>query len=202
MPGKRMLFVGLLAFLVPLGGCTSYKAVTLESRSVDSYVCLATVEAVSVAADPYDSAEKAQQAFYADVNQQGFFPINVIIKNDCSERVLFLKETAQLVDINGGVYKPVSSRVMYNDFEHNKIAYALLGFGIFSYMSAEEANRKMEADWREKEISDQLVVPEGRRANGVLYFKLPSGKALKGNKLSVDLEKLESKKIIHFDVQL
>ena len=37
---------------------------------------------------------------------------------------------------------------MASDFEKNKMAYALLGFGIFSYMSAEDANEKMRADWK------------------------------------------------------
>lgn len=35
---------------------------------------------------------------------------------------------------------------MYSAFEKNKVAYALLGFGLLSYMSADEANRKMESD--------------------------------------------------------
>jgi hypothetical protein len=64
---------------------------------------------------------------------------------------------------------------MISKFEHNKMAYALLGFGIFSYMSAEKANKKMLEDWSGKELPAEKVLFPGRKSHGVVYLYL--GKA-------------------------
>lgn len=81
--------------------------------------------------------------FYLDVTSRGYFPIFIAVRNDSkNDNILILRDSAVL-DCVGTHYRPVRNTVMYNDFERNKMAYALLGFGIFSYMSAEEANRKM-----------------------------------------------------------
>jgi hypothetical protein len=91
---------------------------------------------------------------------------------------------------------------MYNAFEKSKMAYALLGFGIFSYMSAEEANRKMESDWRDKELPEQLIILPGLRANGFVYFQLPKGATTKGAKLAMEAEKLESRQKLKLELRL
>jgi len=70
------------------------------------------------------------------------------------------------------------------------------------YMSAEEANRKMEADWREKEMPEQFIVLPGRTSHGFVYFKLPPGKSLRGGKVKVEAEKMGEKKLVKLDVTL
>ena len=91
---------------------------------------------------------------------------------------------------------------MSQDLEKNKMAYALLGFGIFSYMSADEANKKMESDWRDKELPEQLIIPQGRKANAFVYFKLKDGQSLKGDKLIVEVEKLSTSERFPLQISL
>jgi hypothetical protein len=91
---------------------------------------------------------------------------------------------------------------MAEALEHNKMVYALLGFGIFSYMSAEEANRKMASDWRDKELQDTFIMNPGRKRHGFLYFELPEGETPSGYKLTFVVESLESKEKFPFEIVL
>ena len=195
------IFVFTISLFV-IGGCASYKLGNINIRAVDAYLLNTTSGGVSLAADPYDSTEKAKEGFYVDTTGKGFYPINLIFQNDTGDRIMVLRETAELIDANENIFNPVRSTIMLQALEKNKMAYALLGFGIFSYMSAEEANRKMETDWREKELPDQLIIPEGRKKNGFLYFKLPKGQTIKGCKLTLEVEKLTNKEKILLEILL
>jgi hypothetical protein len=192
-----VLFILLIS---PLG-CASYQSRVISASPIDSYSLSTRNNGIFFAADPFDTPEKAQEGFYADVTSQGYYPVLLIFKNNTSDKILVPRETVE-IESGSSLYRPVRSSNMYNDFEHNKMAYALLGFGIFSYMSAEEANRKMETDWREKEMPEQLVVLPGRTAHGFVYFKLPQGTTLRGGKLKVEAEKMGQKKTVKFELTL
>lgn len=199
---KTFFLVGII-LLLAVAGCATYKRGKIDVlSSPDDYACRCTAQGVSVAADPYDSTEKAKQGFYVDVTKESFYPVQLIVWNDTSERILVLREESQLIDASNNIYRPVRSTVMADASEHNKMAYALLGFGIFSYMSAEEANRKMASDWREKELPDQLIIPAGRKMNGFLYFQLPEGQTTKGCKLRLEAEKIETREKIPLELLL
>ncbi len=197
---KQSIF--LFIFLFGVGGCASYKHGKINVRSVDSYMHCINSEGISVAADSYDSTEKAKEGFYIDTTSEGFYPINLIIQNNTGDRIIILRETIELIDVNENTYNPIRSTVMAETFEHNKMAYALLGFGIFSYASAEEANRKMASDWKEKELPDQLIILDRRKKNGFLYFQLPKGQTTKGYKLKLEVEKLSTKEVIPLEILL
>jgi hypothetical protein len=192
----------LLILFVSSYGCATHQVNPIDSKSVEAYTNRLTQDGVSAAADPYDNAEKAQRGFYQDVTREGFFPVQLIFKNDTNDRVIILRETIELIHTSGNVYRPVRSTAMYNAFENNKIAYALLGFGIFSYMSAEEANRKMETDYRDKELPEQVVILPGLRANGFAYFQLPKGSTTKGSKLMLQAERLDNRQKLKFEFSL
>jgi hypothetical protein len=194
----------VVVFLVCISsyGCATHQVNQIESRSVESYTNTVVLDGVSAAADAYDNAEKAQRGFYQDVTREGFFPVQLVFKNDTNDRVIVLRETIELIHTSGNIYRPVRSTAIYNSFENNKIAYALLGFGIFSYMSAEEANRKMETDYRDKELAEQVIILPGLRANGFAYFQLPKGSTTKGSKLTLQAERLDSRQKLKFEFTL
>jgi hypothetical protein len=73
------------------------------------------------------------------------------------------------------------------------MVYALLGFGIFSYMSADDANKKMAADWASKELPKEVIVGPGRKSSGFIYVKLPNGEKPTGLELVVSIEYLDKK---------
>ena len=199
---RKPFFLLSVVLTLGLAGCASYQYGRVDVRLIDQYSLRTIAGGISLAVEPYDTTEKAKEGFYEDVTTEDFYPVQLIFQNDSNDRIIVLRETVELVDAGQNVFRPVRSTIMFNAFEKNKMAYALLGFGIFSYMSAEEANRKMETDWREKEIPDNLIVSSGRKANGFVYFKLPKGQKIKGSKLRLEVEALESKKKIPLELIL
>jgi hypothetical protein len=191
-----------MALVFAIAGCATYKRTHVEVGAVDTYKSQMSTKGITVAADPIDNAEEAKENFYVDVTEASFFPVLIIVQNDTSDRIYFLKESVELTDPQGSLYRPVSSTVMADACEHNKMAYALLGFGIFSYMSAEEANRKMASDWRDKELPDTFITNPGRKRHGFLYFELPEGDTPSGYQLSFVVEKLGSRETFPFEIML
>jgi hypothetical protein len=158
-------------------GCASHEIRALTAQPIEAYT-LQTVEAgVSIAAKPFSSKEEVEKTFYLDLTEEGFVPILLVMENRTGENILLLKEEIDLVDSQGNVHTPIPAGVMAEKFEHNKMAYALLGFGIFSYMSAEEANKKMRTDWSGKELPAEKVLRPHRKIHGVVYFQLAPGLA-------------------------
>lgn len=199
---KKFSFLILLTFFFIIEGCASYKHGTVNVGSLNEYSNSTSSGGIIAAAEPYDSTEKAKEAFYEDVTSEGFYPINLIVQNNSGDRIMILRESVELIDASENSYTLVRSIIMAEAMEHNKMAYALLGFGIFSYSSAEEANRKMASDWKEKELPEQLIIPDGRKKNGFLYFKLPKGQTTKGFKLKFEVEKLSTKEKFPLEILL
>ena len=197
---KSLLFFVVLA--IGISGCASYKRSRIDVRRVQAYPCHCGIQGIWFAADPCDCPEKAKQGFYVDVTKRGFYPVNLVFENETNDRLLILREKIELIDASGNIHRPVRSTIMFDDFEKNEMAYAILGFGIFSYMSAEEANGKMEADWREKEIPDQLIILPDRKGNGFVYFQLSEGRTIKGCKICLEAEKLETKEKVQMELTL
>ncbi len=198
----KTALVMIMALLFAISGCATYKRTSVEVGALDMYKSKMSTKGITVAADPIDNTEEAKDNFYVDVTEASFFPVLIIVQNDTSDRIYFLKDSVELTDPRGNYYRPVSSAVMADALEHNKMAYALLGFGIFSYMSAEEANRKMASDWRDKELPDTSIINPGRKRNGFLYFELPEGETPSGYRLSFVVEKLETKEKFPFEILL
>lgn len=202
MHSFKLSYVLFVFLLFGLSSCASYKSGAIDAKGIDEFSMRTTKEGIAFAADPYDSTDKAKEGFYVDVTSKSYYPVNLIFDNSTNGQILVLKETVELFDGSGNTYRPVRSLAMYEEFEKSKMAYALLGFGIFSYMSAEDANKKMEADWREKEMPNEFIVLAGRKKSGFVYFQLPKGKSTKGCKLKLEAEKLDSKEKVQMELTL
>jgi hypothetical protein len=194
------MFAALLAVL--LSGCATYKSGTVQVKDVTQYGNATTTNGVSVGAELYSDPAKTQEAFYVDLTEKSYYPVQLAIHNGTDGRVLVLKDNIEIDDSKGNSYKPVNVAVMTDEFEHNKMAYALLGFGIFSYMSADDANKKMAADWSSKELPSELIVNPDRKNAGFIYFKMPNGLKPNGMTLVVPVETLENKGVLSFKLAL
>ncbi len=125
----------LIYFVVTLSmtfvGCASHDIRQIAPDPIGAYQIQANESGVVVAADPFSTKEKAESAFTLDLTEQGFVPVLLVLENRTKDNVLLIKDDIELTDSRGNIRKPVSANIMVSKFEHNKMAYALLGFGIF-----------------------------------------------------------------------
>ena len=183
----------ILASALSFTGCASYKGGAVQFREATQFVNSQQSAGIVVGAEAVTAEAKVKEIFYVNVTEKGYFPIELAVKNGSSSRILIQKDMIELVASAGGINRPINISAMIDEFEKSKMAYALLGFGIFSYMSAEDANKKMAADWTSKELPKELLVSPDRRASGFLYIKLPNGEKPTGMELIDPIENLETK---------
>jgi len=181
-------------------GCATYKAQMVNADRVEAYQNMQEVGGIAVAVEPYDTAEKAKSAFYVDVTSKNIKPVQVIIDNKSDDSILVTRSEIHLLGGSGSELKPVNSNYVYGRFEKNELAYAFWGFGIFSYMSAQEANDKMKADWYEKELPEERTIQPKRRTTGFVFFE--SSQHLKGMTLSLNLLNLRTNQYSKIDVPI
>ncbi len=114
------------------------------------------------------------------------------MNNESADSQLVMKADIELIDSAGNVRKPVPANVVVEKFKHNKMAYEL-GFGIFSYTSADDANKKMVGDLSNKELPAEKVLLQNRKTYGALYFDLGPGlKTLPNATLIVPIHNMKS----------
>ncbi|MFQ5658559.1 MAG: hypothetical protein ACE5G5_13540 [Candidatus Methylomirabilales bacterium] len=162
---------------ISLLGCASHEIKALTPQPIDTYELRATAAGIMIAAEPFSTKEKVEKAFTIDLTEKGYVPILLVMENRLGDNVLLTKEEIELVDSQGNFLKPISAQVMAEKFEKSKMAYALLGFGLFSYMSADEANKKMRSDWSSKELPAEKILLPHRKVHGVVYFQCGLGLA-------------------------
>ena len=200
---SKWVLLFTLSILIFSGGCASHEKRNLTPRATDSYLTKETVSGVTIAVEAYSTKKKVEEAFTIDLTEEGIVPILLIMDNKSNTNYVLLKDEIELVDTQGNVKKPVPADVMMEKFEHNKMVYALLGFGIFSYMSAEEANEKMLSDWSGKELPAEKVLMPNRKAYGALYFDLGKGlSTLPNSTLTLNLRNLQSNQIHKLDIKI
>jgi hypothetical protein len=197
----RTLSISALASLT-LSACASYEQQPVNYGASELYSNSVTVNNITLAAEPFDTQAEVEGAFDENLIEKGYYPIKIMIENNSDDRVLVLRDSVQLRDHSGYSYTPVSSSEMAEDFEDNKMAYALLGFGIFSYMSADEANKERSADYQAKELGQSQIIHRGRSNGAFIYFKLPQGANAASGVLSLDAEHLGSKEITRLELPL
>jgi hypothetical protein len=183
-------------------GCASYKTGPVSLRDVSEFGNAKTAAGISVAAELLQEEGEVKRSFYLNLPEKDYYPVQLVTRNGSDNRILLLKENIQIEDSSGNVYRPINVAAMIDEFERNKMAYALLGFGIFSYMSADEANKKMASDWTTKELPREVIIAPSRNNSGYLYFKFPRGVKPTGMSLITKVENLETKAVETFQLQL
>ena len=124
--------------VLALGACASYDRNHVDYQALETYTNSTTIDEITLSAEAYDTEVEVISAFDASLNEQGYYPVQVLLKNSTQEKVMVLRESVELVVPSGEHYRPVGAAVMAEDFEDNAMAYAFLG-GLFSYASAKDA---------------------------------------------------------------
>jgi hypothetical protein len=206
MPSRLLCCFLALVLVLGIAGCATLKQSEINTYDGKGRLNRKTAEGISVAADPYHARQKAKSGFAVDVTSKGFLPVELTFENETDEPVRVLKQTIQLSDGDGSVFRPVGSGTMWNRFKKNPVARLVafssvsIALGVASYVHAVLSNRKLKVDWRRKEIPDQLIIPPGRTVNGFVYFKLPDDRATTVSKLCLESERLTSGRKVPFEL--
>ena len=193
MKAKLFRVMFLLGVTIGLYGCPSHKIAALTPQSIETYPVRETINNVTIAAESFETKEKSEKAFTVNLTEVGYAPILLVMDNQSKDNMLLIRDDIELLDTRGNVLKPIPANVMAKDFEHNKVALALVGFGIFSYAAAEEANKEMARDWGEKGMPAEKVLMSYRKTHGVLYFQLGKGlDALPNSTLNIPVRNMRT----------
>lgn len=153
--------------------CTSHKINEVSAFIFDGNVYRIEKDGVVIGVDPYFDAERIEDAFYVDMSKAGFYPIRLRISNLTGDRLVIDRGAIHLVGQTGDKYAAVSSKDIVRELRHKSAAYGALGFGIFSFMDAEEANAQMKADWSSKELPTSMFFGRDQKHTGFVYLRLP-----------------------------
>ena len=188
-----VFLVGFAAY-----ACASYDKHHVDYGTVKDYSNSNTLDGVTLAAEALISEARVTAVFDEYLLAKDYYPIKVMLQNDSDGRVLVLRETVELRDSKGRVYRPVEATVVAEDFEDSEVAY-MLG-GIFSYASAKDANVERQADYSKKEMPPLQVIPPGRKRGSFLYFKLPRY-VVASSSLRLEVEHMEDQRLTVLTVQ-
>ena len=193
-----------ILLLLPLfifAGCATYKPQTVNVKPIDHYKNRVDYAGLSIAIDPFDTPEKAESAFYVDLTTENIKPLHVIINNNSLNTYLIHRQSIYVSSDSGSDLQPVNSNYVFSKFEHNALLHAVLGFGIFSYMKAEDANEKMKGDWYSKELPDEMTITKRRKISGFVFFETTS--KLQGKKIHIPVIDLknDSEELLEIQIQ-
>jgi hypothetical protein len=165
--------VVLLLLAQVIVGCTSYEAKEAPAFIFSNSVLRVEQDGLIVGAEPYTDSARLRETFGMDMSRGRYFPIRLRITNQSEQRLVISRDRISLLDQFGVAHPADSSEAVVEDLRHNSVAYGMLGFGIFSFMSAEKANAAMRQDWEAKEISASSFLGKGDVMSGFVFIRLP-----------------------------
>ena len=125
-----------------------------------------------------------------DLTSREIKPLHIIIANNSSETFMISRSGIYISFYTKADLYPVNSNYVFSKFEYSKLKRAFFGFGLLSWANAEDANKRMKADWYSKELKDELVLRKGRRAAGFVFFE--TGDRLSDKVLNIPVVNLKS----------
>lgn len=186
--GRSCTLVLFLTTLLMAISCTSHEINRLPDFVFGKDVYRVEKDGIVIGVHPYIDSEKIEDAFHVDMSKAGFFPIRLSISNLTNDRLVIDRNEIYLIAETGDKYATVSSEDIVKELRHNSAAYGVLGFGIFSFMDAEEANAKMKADWLSKELPPSMFFGRDQKHTGFVYFGLPENVRPESTVLQVTAE--------------
>ena len=167
--GRCALFgISILAAL-SLASCASYTIRQVQVYPPDTYDSHAADGMLTVAVQPLDNEERVRAIFNTDLNRAGFLAVNLIIQNDGQEPFQIDRQSIYLVDSRGIQLLPTTAESMLQGAGTSLTRWYFIS-GVLGALSANRARRKMENDFMDKELYDQLV-PPGVTVYGFLYYQ-------------------------------
>jgi hypothetical protein len=165
-----LFFCGTTALLA-----ADYIVKDVKLRPMESYVAQATVEGVTIAADPYDTDEKSYTAFdVKHLNSRGYFPLHIIIRNVSSDFLIVRTRNIILITSSGEqLYSTPIAAILddiFNPASVDKLSQSKSG-----KRSKKSKIGTPLSDFSAKDLTNKLIDP-GKVSNGFLFFTNPDSK--------------------------
>ena len=187
-----VLSIALFIALPGSAGCSAVKPIPV--REVADYPNCQNVSNVRVAADAF-RAPRTRKTFNHGINEKGFLPVLIVVRNDSADSVTLNAGEIHLRDAMGRIHRRIPARVVAGNFERSPGAEAFFLFGLISFLDADRWNEKLHADWQDKEIANRVIVQPHSTAYGFAYFELP--KSEQQSALSVTVPVIDCAKQFH-----
>lgn len=180
---RNHILVGA-AFLLTLNalGC-AYKTEALPIRETAEYPNAQKHHDVHLAVELLEPTT-CKRVLKKDPYTKGYAVAMVMMENHGQSRALVDAGRIQYTDSQGSLANRVSSEAAAKACEKGVVAHVLL-FGWLSGLGAAEYNKKMLYDWKEKELTDQVILEPHASKCGLVFFKHNELAALKGGCLLV-----------------
>jgi hypothetical protein len=190
------------AALLAVAGCASYEHKAVNYQAAELNGNGKTVDGVTVSAEAFETKEETVGSFDEDLTEAGIVPVQLAVRNDTAGNVLIERNSIELLDARGQVHRPIPAVVVAEAVEDNAMAYGLLGFGIFSYASAQEANKERTADYEAKELDEAKILTPASHDGAFVYFKLPKGVDANSCRLKLQVQHVGTAHISSFEIEL
>jgi len=158
-------------------------------------------EHVTIAADPYDTKEKAS-CFRLDYLKLGFMPIRVIVTNDGDKPISLEQARIHLITANGDkipAAEPEDVERRATNIQNPSGGVKLPIPGITPKPKSKDP--KIEADFHEFEYQAIVVEPHTTRAGFLFYDVEGLNDPLKGGKLYLRrLQAADGKELFYFEI--
>lgn len=172
---KLYNYIIMLLFALGFAGCARYSAYPLNRLSHKA----STLEKNESISFSYKIFSRTDCKKYLDrpVIDQGYQPIQITIVNN-SERYLFISKSQFTFPCVS--YKEVAQTV-YTSTKRRVLGYGITGLFIWPFLvpalvdglGSSEANKKLDADFKQKSLKDQVIQPYNT-ATGIIFVPCES----------------------------
>ena len=166
---KSLMSIILIALFGVSLPASDYRIKKVNVLPIDSYPARTDLGGVTIAADPYYTNRKSFSAFDTrHLNSRGYFPINLVIKNDSS---LFLKIRTRkiiLLTATGQQLYTTPAAVVVDDVFKDGLNIKPNYNGDQDELSHPNAGTPL-SDFINKELATRLLEP-GTVTNGFVFF--------------------------------
>jgi hypothetical protein len=163
-------YLGLWILLsVALSTAAEYRIKMVKVLPIESYPARATVEDVTIAADPYDTDRKSYRAFdVRKLNSMGYFPIHIIVENKTQDFIKVQARNIILVTASGKHLYTTPTSIIVDDISRAGTTGRAPQTRAAN-PAASGAEGSPQSDFASKELTNLLVDP-GTVSGGFLFF--------------------------------
>jgi len=189
---------------VPLAA-GDYQIKTVKVNPVDSYPARATIEGLTIAADPYPTDERSYTAFdVKDLNSRGYFPVHLIIRNSSSAFITIRTRNITLTTADGQKLYTTPATIVVQDVIKAGFVSKLPKMKSRDQSTSTRTGSPL-LDFTGKELTNRQIEP-GAVSDGFLFFYTdePKKPIFSGSKLLIPqlLDESSQKPLGPFEIPL